>query len=311
MGGRGVLSRDERPAVWQMEEEFVGPDGVARKRRGLVARVRLEPYGARIVLPHERVFPGPAASRLRLIRATRTKLSPVLLLHDGPSPAPLQGKADLEATLEGTTTRLWRIADAATIETALATLRPPYVIADGHHRYDAALRFHEEEGTDPSAYVMAAFVARSDPGLTIFPTHRLVSGPAPVLNGSFRVSQVGGGAREGYERLQALARDHPAFVLVARDRTVLAEGSGTNDPLERLDVSTLEKLALEGVSFTPSLSEVEDAVSSGRVGSALLVRAPTVDEVEAIARAGRTMPQKSTYFSPKLVSGLLLSPFDE
>ena len=86
----GRLVRDDRRAVWLLEEEFVGPDGVARTRRGLVARVRLEPYAAGVVRPHERTFARSKASRLELLRATRTKLSPILMLHDGrpPGPAP-------------------------------------------------------------------------------------------------------------------------------------------------------------------------------------------------------------------------------
>lgn len=308
----GVLVRDERPAIWRIEEAFTGPDGIRRTRHGLVARIRLEPYERGVVLPHERIFPGPTASRLRLLRATRAKLSPVLLLHDGaPAPA-VERSPDLEAELEGTTTRLWRIDDPDGIRAAAATVSAPLVIADGHHRYDAALRYHAEEGTRESGRVLAVLVSREDPGLTIFPTHRVVAGTVPELNGEFRVSPVGGGPREGLERLALVPRDHPGFVLVRPGEVVLAERTeAPAEPLERLDVTAVDQLPLEGVTYTPFLQEAESAVDDGRARAAFLVRAPTVAEVQAIARAGQTMPEKSTYFHPKLASGLLFSPFDE
>jgi uncharacterized protein (DUF1015 family) len=309
---RGLLVREPRPAVWRIEEEYVGPDGQRGLRRGLVARVRLEPYERRVILPHERIFEGQAETRLRLLRVTRMKLSPVLLLHHGlPAPA-ASGPPDLEAALDDSVTRLWRIEDPEAIDAELESIHGPLVIADGHHRYDASLRFHREEGTEETAYVMAALVSIADPGLTIFPTHRVIFGDVPRLNGGLRVTPVSGGALEGLQRLDQVARDHPAFVLVRAGEVSLAEVvEPVADPLERLDVAVLDRLELGSVSFTPSLREAEDAVASGRAEAAFLVRAPTIAQVEEIARAGKTMPEKSTYFFPKLTSGLLFSPFDE
>jgi uncharacterized protein (DUF1015 family) len=308
----GVLVREDRPAVWRIEEEYVGPDGQRRLRRGVVARVRLEPYDRGVVLPHERIFATHTATRLELLRATRTKLSPVLLLHDGPPSPPASGPPDLEARLDDSVTRVWRIADPAAIEAETLAVQGPLVIADGHHRYDAALRFHAEEGTEETAYVLAVLVSASDPGLTIFPTHRLVAGSVPQLNGDLHITPIVGGALEGIERLGTVSRDHPAFVLVRPGDVSLAEViHPSGDPVERLDVAALDRLDLDVVSFTPSLREAEDAVVTGRAAAAFLVRAPTIAQVEEIARAGRTMPEKSTYFFPKLTSGLLFSPFDE
>ncbi len=188
----------------------------------------------------------------------------------------------------------------------------PFVIADGHHRYDAALRFHEEQRTDETGWVLAVLVSRQDPGLTIFPTHRLVSGAVPELNGEFRVSPVSGSPGEALERLELVPRDRPGFVVVRPGEVSLVEGAApASEPLERLDVTAVDRLPLEGVTYTPSLREAEAAIGDGRARAAFLVRAPTVAEVQAIARAGQTMPEKSTYFYPKLASGLLFSPFDE
>lgn len=309
---RGVLVREQRPAVWRIEEAYVGPDGERRVRRGLVARVRLEPYERGIVLPHERIFAAHSETRLRLLRATRTKLSPVLLLHGGPPARPVERPPDLTARLDDCVTRLWRVDEEREIEDELAAVAPPFVIADGHHRYDAALRFHAEEGSEETAYVLAVLVSEADPGLTIFPTHRLVGGEPPPLNGHVRVTPILGGPAEGLARLASLRRDRPAFVLVRRGEVALAEVlEASDDPVERLDVAALDRLGLDVVSFTPSLAEAEEAVVSGRAAAAFLVRAPTVAQVEEIARAGRIMPEKSTYFFPKLTSGLVFSPFDE
>ncbi len=307
----GILVREEAPAVWLLEEEFVGPDGRPRRRSGVVARIRLEPYRAGAVLPHERTLDAAKAARLELLRAVRTKLSPVLLLHEGASPELPVRAPDLDVAFEGVETRLWRIQDSAAIERALATVRGRILIADGHHRYETALRFHEEEGTEESAYVLAALVARDDPGLVIFPTHRIASGPLPELNGRFRLTALEGDVAEAVERLALVPRDHPAFVLLRPDATTLVETDPEPGPLPALDTAVIDRLPLAGVRFTASVVEAEREVAAGRAEAAFLVRPPTLDEVEAVARAGEKMPQKSTYFFPKLTSGLLFSPFDE
>ena len=147
--------------MWLLEEDFVGPEGVARTRRSLVARAALEPYERGVVLPHERSFPKPRRGRLRLLEATRTKLSPILLLHDGLAPPDVPARApDFEATLDGVTSRLWRIDPRAA-----DGIEAPLMIADGHHRYEAALAFHEEEGSEETAYVLAALVRKNDTSL--------------------------------------------------------------------------------------------------------------------------------------------------
>ena len=309
----GALVREERPAVWLLEDLFEGPDGVARSRRGVVARVKLEPYSAGLVLPHERTFPAPKEARLRLLRAVRTKLSPIFMIHDGPGPALDPDRPpDLEATLNGVTSRLWRVGDPAGIDAVLGSVGSPLLIADGHHRYEAALRFHEEDGGEETAHVLAGLVSRWDDGLVIFPTHRMIEGFVPDLDGPYSVTPLGRGAAEAVERLARAPRDRPAFVLLRRDGALLAEArSAGAGVLDSLDTVAVDRLALDDVTFTASAVEAERAVSSGAATAAFLVRAPTVEQVEAVALAGETMPQKSTYFFPKLASGLLFAPFDE
>jgi uncharacterized protein (DUF1015 family) len=297
----GILVREGEPSAWLLEEDFAGPDGAARTRCSIVARVALEPYESGIVLPHERSFPKPMRGRLHVLRATRTKLSPILLMHDGPGPDEHPDRPpDLEATLDGVTSRLWRVDTAA-----LDRLGPPLFIADGHHRYEAARSFHEEEGSEETAHVLAALVSTSDPGLAILPTHRLTEGAPPELDGTFRLTPANG-AEDAVRRLAALPRETAAFALLRPESVVVAQSDEAS-----LDTALVDRFRLGDVRFTPSAIEAERAVVEGEAGAAFLVRAPTVEQVEAAALAGERMPEKSTYFYPKLASGLLFSPFDE
>src|SRR5918995_1583496 len=136
----GILVREEKPAVWALEEEFTGPDARTRTRRGLAARVRLEPYESGWILPHERTFERAKDTRLPLLRATRTKLSPVLLLHEGEGPERLSRPPDLEAELDGAHSRLWRLGEPAVIEQALERIQGRLIIAGGAHRHENPLR---------------------------------------------------------------------------------------------------------------------------------------------------------------------------
>jgi uncharacterized protein (DUF1015 family) len=302
----GVLVRETEPAVWILEETFPGLDGGTRTRRGLVARVELLPYSNGQVLPHERTFERQKDARLELLRAARMKLSPVFLVHEGASPAIPERAPDMEATLDGVTSRLWRIAGDDTIAKALGRVEGRLLIADGHHRYETALAYHEEQGTEESGYVLSTLVSRDDDGLEILPTHRLVSGEPPELDGSFRLTDIEPSAEAGTAALAGIDRDHPAFVLLRRDSAQLAEGEGAE-----LDTAVIDRLPLQDVRYTPSAVAAEEAVRSGRADAAFLVRAPTLDQVTAVARAGELLPEKTTYFFPKLTSGLVFSPFDE
>jgi uncharacterized protein (DUF1015 family) len=305
-GEEGVLVREEEPAVWLLEETFPGLDGGTRTRRGLVARVELLPYSAGQVLPHERTFERQKDARLELLRAVRTKLSPVFLVHEGSSPSIPDREPDMDATLDGVTSRLWRIAGDDAIAEALGRVRGRFLIADGHHRYETALAYHQEQGTEESGYVLAALVSSDDDGLEILPTHRLISGDPPDLDGSLRLTDIEPSAEAGTAALAGLDRDHPAFVLLRRDSAQLAEGEGAE-----LDTAVIDRLPLEDVRYTPSAVAAEEAVRSGRADAAFLVRAPALEQVVAVARAGQLLPEKTTYFFPKLTSGLVFSPFDE
>ncbi|MGD0167849.1 MAG: DUF1015 domain-containing protein [Gaiellaceae bacterium] len=306
---QGVMRRDPEPALWWLAQSYVGPDGRARTREGFLASVKIEPYEAKVVLPHERTHAEPKESRLRLLAATRTQLEPIFLLYDDPGHCEqeLRRRAatrepDLEAEELAVRSRLWRVDDAdaiARIQTALTDKQ--LLIADGHHRYETALAFHDQDGTPATAYTFAALVNTRGEGLAIFPTHRLFT-PMPRLSG------LGSGepredvesalaelAEKSYESAAALVYERSGASLVVSEEPIL-------------DVELVDRLGHEGICYTPDWAEAVEAVDSGEAELAVLMRPPRIEQVFAVAREGRAMPQKSTYFYPKLLSGLVLYP---
>jgi uncharacterized protein (DUF1015 family) len=275
----GVLAREPEPAVWALSQTYTGPDGVERTRNGLVVTLRLEPYENRVVLPHERTHAGPKEGRLRLLRATRTQLEPIFLLHDG-EPVELPAR---EPDLAVGGDRLWRVEADPEDEFVDAQL----LIADGHHRYETALAFHEEDGTEASAWMMVVLVSTLEEGLTIFPTHRL----AASVNG------VRG------EPIDEPGDDLPGVVLYRGGGYELLEGDG-------LDVEIVDALSPQGVTYTAERGDAVAAVDRGEAEAAFLLRPTRIEDVFTRAREGRVMPQKTTYFYPKLTSGLLFQPLD-
>jgi uncharacterized protein (DUF1015 family) len=281
----GALVEEQEPSYWWLSQEYVGPDGVARTREGFVAALRTEPYENRVVLPHERTHAGPKEGRLRLLEATRTQLEPIFLLWDGSIALDGLGEPDLTAQEGGVTARLWRLdadfGDVLTAELEDAQL----LIADGHHRYETTLAFHEREGSEESAWMMVVIVPTDQEGLTIFPTHRV----AQSVNG------VSG------TPIDAPGDELPGLVLYRGGTYELLEGDG-------LDPEVVDKLAPEGVTYTPNADEAVAAVDRGEAEAAFLLRPTRIEDVWEIAGRGDVMPQKSTFFYPKLTSGLLLLP---
>jgi uncharacterized protein (DUF1015 family) len=272
-----VLVRDPEPSYWWLAQDYVGPDGVARRREGFIASLHAEPYESRVILPHERTHAGPKEGRLRLLRATRTQLEPLFFLWDGTIEVGGLGEPDLEVGGD----RLWRLdaefGDALTQELADAQL----LIADGHHRYETALAFGE------SPWLLAVIVPTDQEGLTIFPTHRL----ARSVNG------IAG------TPIDAPGDDLPGVVLYRDGRYELVEGQG-------LDPEIVDALKPEGVTYTPQRRDAIAAVDRGEAEAAFLLRPTRIEDVWEVAGRGDVMPQKSTFFYPKLTSGLLLHPLD-
>jgi uncharacterized protein (DUF1015 family) len=275
---RGVLRLDE-PALWWIAQEFTGPDDVDRTREGLAAAIEVTPYSEGKVLPHELTHADAKEGRLRLLRATRTQLEPIFLLYDDDPLAEQPDRSpDVEVDEGGVYTAMWRLP-AEELE-----LDVPLLIADGHHRYETAVAFREE---DPSAtHTLAVLVSARSPGVEIFPTHRIalaISGdPEGFITSSWDQDSLTLYRAGGFSRIAT------------------AHGE--------LDTQAVERFEPYGVTYTPYADEAIAAVDDGDADSAFLVRAPTIAQVAEYAARGETMPQKSTYFFPKLTSGLLLYP---
>ena len=289
----GVLVRDAEPAVWALSQDYVGPDGVARRREGIVASLQVEPYETRTVLPHERTHSGPKESRLRLLRAARAQIEPIFLLYDGDSPL---AAPDREPDLRAEGTRLWRV-DALVAEFFADR---QLLIADGHHRYETAVAYHAEEGTPESGRMLVVLVSTSDPGLEIFPTHRVFSGRADLVPRG-----DGGELDEALTQLAGEKYDRSVAVAYSRSGAVLVHG----EPGE-LDVELVDRYGHDGIAYTPDAGEAARRVDEGEADVAFLLRATRIEDVFTRARRGEVMPQKTTYFFPKLLSGLLFMPLE-
>jgi uncharacterized protein (DUF1015 family) len=275
----GVL-RSAEPALWWVAQDYVGPDGVARTREGIAGSVQATPYAAGEVLPHERTHAGPKEGRLRLLRATRTQLEPIFLLYDAEPPvARPDGNPAMDVAEAGVRTRVWPLDDEE------ASIDAPFLIADGHHRYETAVAFRDEE---PSAsHTFAVLVSSRSPGLEIFPTHR-------VVDAIGREPELEPGSSDTWD---------PGALTLYRDGRYFRVQTD-----DELDARAVEGFHPSVVAYTPSADEAVAAVDRGDGIAAFLVRAPTVAQVAEFAARGETMPQKSTFFYPKLTSGLLFYP---
>jgi uncharacterized protein (DUF1015 family) len=350
----GVLSQDEAPSIYVLEQRY-DQDGRPISRRGFVAAVDLEPFSAGVVLPHERTLPKAIDDRLNLTRSTAANLSQVFgmfadpdhvtdaMLDKATATAPLATAAD-EA---GVVSTVWALTDPAD-HAALARHMDgrPIFIADGHHRYTTALAYRDERraadaAAEPCAYdsVMMALVNMDDPGLIVWPTHRIADADGDfdpdgfwrALADRFDLEDLPAGHPAA--ALEA-ADDRPAFVVRTRGgRTQVARlrsdvdhspafPPGSSDAWRALDVAVLQELVLlpllgihpdrpatlDRLSFS---KDAHEALRMAEAHDAVFILRPTrMDQVAEVALAGETMPQKSTYFYPKLLSGLLFKRLD-
>ncbi len=378
----GVLRQESDPALYVCHQAF-RVEGSDFTRRGVLARVRLEPFGQGRIYPHEETMPGPKADRLKLMQATGMNLSPVFGLYPDPLNQ-IQERLDhavkrvlpVEATDHlAVVSRLWPVTNIELIRDVQSLFfDKPVFIADGHHRYETALKYRDEltgdltpqppsppspnrrggpggrgfDGEHAANFVLMMLVGMSDPGLLILPTHRLVSGVGDltgdrlraVLADHFEVETVGkgpAGARETWELIEASGEQALlGFGTVADDvwqaarfrspsslpssPQLMAELAGLHSAAWRgLGVSILHVLVLNHLirqqlggnpacRYVHLLSEVTQAVEARQCQLAVLVPPATMQHVEQIAGNLEKMPPKSTYFYPKLLSGLVFNP---
>lgn len=294
--GQGVLVRDPEPSAWVVEQSYTGPDGIARTRTGLVASLGAEPYETGTVLPHERTHAGPKESRLRLLRAARAQLEPIFLLYDGDPPLEVPVR-EPELAAEGT--RLWRVAGDGLAEYFADR---QLLIADGHHRYETTLAYAEEDSRPGSNRLLVVLVSTSDPGLEIFPTHR-------AFSGRLDIDPAGEQAVSPHAALAALERESYDVSVAVFYRNGVAR-IVRGEPGE-LDVELVDRFGHDGIAYTADVDDAIARVDRLAADCAFLLRPTRIEDVFERARRGVVMPQKTTYFFPKLLSGLLFLPLDD
>jgi len=288
----GILAPDEDAATWLVSERYVGPDGVERERLGVIGSVTAEPYAAGGVWPHEQTHERIRKERLALLRATRVQPEPLLLLSADALDLEVPERAP---DLEVDATRLWRVDGSTPIDAG------QLLVADGHHRYESAVELGRELGE--WSRVMALVVPIDDPGLHVFSTHRVFS-QRPDLSEEPSGEEVAGLA-EALTALDGGPREQSAAVAYRPGRVELVRGSDGE-----LDAQLVERLGLDGIRYTWRVDDATTAVDRGESDAAFLVRAPRIEDVFGFARRGELMPAKSTYFTPKPLSGLVFHPLE-
>jgi uncharacterized protein (DUF1015 family) len=347
---RGVLTQEDEPAIWVLRQDYTAPDGSTRTRRGFFARVRVEDYGAGRIRPHERTHPGPKEDRLRLTRATRANLSPIFSLFPDASGAATEmlahatsGDPFAQVTdHEGTRNTLWRVSDPESIAALQAALADAeLLIADGHHRYETARAYADEVGGEGDhRYVLMFLVSLDDPGLLVFPTHRMLTGLKndtekqlairDVARRDFDIAQLddtheleppADGNRVAFGYMDSFLQRPVRLTL--KDQSIADEAlPGMPEPYRRLDTAVLEALILRGalgmseddishlrgLDYSKNLDDAIERVESGVADAGFFMRATPVEQVREVAAAGESMPPKSTYFYPKVPTGLVFNP---
>ncbi len=335
--GDGTLVREPKPALYLYHQTF-SHEGKPCTRRMFIARVRLQPFSEGSVLPHEKTFGGPKEDRLALMKATRCQLSGILGMYTDPEDrigsalAPTTERTpDVTGTLSEVDNRMWIVREPGVIDTVVTAMADRKIyIADGHHRYGTALLYRdwltEREGGSlpedhPANFIMFVLASMDDPGCLILPYHRAIA--------NIELSTVLDAWSEGTEPTSPADADVRLFdgrsgnvmPLKFSNRGVLA----TLDPDQceawhKLDYAYLhryliDELLAKTMGTEPQVRYVKSAADAKRTaaeesGVALLVNATPMAHLRAISESGGLMPAKSTYFHPKLATGLTINPLE-
>ncbi|MBI1806552.1 MAG: DUF1015 domain-containing protein [Ignavibacteria bacterium] len=351
-----IVVPDSEPALYVLSQEFTLPEGKRVERYGFIAACKLEDFGKGSVFPHEKTLSGPKEDRFRLFQATGTMFSQIFSLYED-SDLLLdrylrQTMDDLpmfDTVFEDVRNRLWKMTDSSAIGAISSYLLNHRVfVADGHHRYETALLYRDSlrlkypnfSGTEPFNYVPMFFTNMSDPGLVIYPTHRLVhsitgfdqsrllSDLQPYFTLNVFNTQEGMLAslkqQAGRSFGLVLKKEPPYAVLQLKDDSMF-QGAGIPPVLAQLDATILHTGIFRNILHMSEEDQVKKryldyekdegraivAVRDGKAQAAFLMNPTRMNQIRAVAEAGFTMPQKSTYFYPKLLSGLVTYSFFE
>ncbi len=348
---KGILARDEKESLYAYEEEFsVGDRRYAF--RGIVCLVKLHEFSENIVLPHEETLSKAKEDRFRLMNATGCNISQIYSLYrdtlgitaDTVAAATACAPENEFTDDSGVTHRMWQISDSEVIEKLCSQFadRKLY-IADGHHRYETALRFKKSQnGAGSSDYVLMFLIDMENDGLVVFPTHRIIRGiegfsTEEMIAGAkdiFEVeklssrNEISDRLKKGYAELKKVFGfydGNASYLFTLKDENAINEYlPDASDALKKLDVSVLHCLLLErtlhidkenmakqiNLTYTRDESEAFAAVQNGANGC-FIINPTRINEIAAVAAAGEKMPQKSTYFYPKLITGLVMNKIFE
>ena len=331
----GTIVREALPSAYVLRTTAALPDGSLRSRTGAFLALSAEPFSLGRVLPHEKTHAGPKEDRRRLMHATGCNLSPVFVLAPDESGALAALLAEVErtppwATCEaiGATQEVWIVGDGVAERIAKAAGEAPVYIADGHHRFETSVLFRDEAPPawrQGAARTLAHVVSFQDHGLAILPTHRIVQG-APLSREAFLA------AAQPYFTLASEAGDATLTVLFADCAEVHlrlrpgADLSGVRDlpahPAVRdLAVTLADALVIRGIAaklmrgapalgYTADAAEARAAACGAECAFAVLLPPTRLDEVRRVADAGQVMPQKSTFFAPKIPTGVVIRRFE-
>jgi len=362
---QGVLERDETPAIYFSAHRFKLKSGEPKVRLGFFALTELQEFSTGAIRPHEKTLDAPKEDRLKLMLACNAQLSPIFVLYAQPKQTvhrilsvAVEGLAPfIECELDnGDELKLWRITDPAVIEKVRREMaEQTLLIADGHHRYEATLRYRDRlrgergPGTGNEAYnfILTYFANIDDDNVVILPTHRLVRGFThkpfleleEALQTYFYVEQHPKTPEGKVSFLKALKtaakkhrvlgasfkRDPRYLILRLKNKRIMQRlAKDLSAPLRELDVSTLHLLVLEHIlgmspeeqvsGATIRYSQDEESVlqtlEKEDYQAAFILAATKKEEIQTIVAANEKMPQKSTYFYPKLSSGLIINKID-
>lgn len=361
----GIFVRDERPALYFLSHRFRTNEGKEKERQGFIALNRLEDFSTGTIRPHENTLEGPKEDRLQLMLACHANLSQIFALYSEPKriinralAEHVQGVAPPIDVKEegGGSCLLWRISDIEMIRLVQREMEDQsLLIADGHHRYEAALNYRNHfrqkrekwSGREAFNYVMVYFANMKDDGLAILPTHRLVRGFSPIpfqkleeaLQRHFYLEPypktpdgqrwflraLKSGGKKRHLIGASFKRDPRYLILRLKNKRSLQRlAKDLSEPLRDLDVTTLHLLILEHIlglapeeqvkeevmSYSQDEERVLKAVDKEDYQAAFILNPPNPEEILAVALRGEKMPQKTTYFHPKLISGLVINKID-
>lgn len=359
-----ILVRDEAPAIYFLSHRFTLKEEGEKERKGFIALTRIEDFSSGKIRPHEMTLEGPKEDRFRLMLACRANLSPIFALYSQPKQTINRMLTEqVEATPPliqatdngGGSCLLWRVADPEIIRQVQREMEDQtLLIADGHHRYEAALNFRNHwrreratwSGREAFHYLMIYFASMEDRGLAILPTHRQVKDFPPIpfqkleeeLQRYFYLEpypKTHAGEHGFLRTLKSGKKRHligvsfkgdPRYLILRlkNKRIMQRLAPEMSAPLRELDVTTLHLLILEHIlglrrelqlqrevmSYSEDAEEVLRAVDEGSHRAAFILNPPRPEEILAVAQEGEKMPQKSTYFYPKLISGLVINKID-